>query len=226
VILVLVGGLLVGCTTTRVFIFTEGLEANEAAALNSEILMAGFQVVTNTLPVPEGVARATIMYSPEHRSLKQIEKLRDLLLAIGYPTDLEPFSLGNHHYTGSNVGFYPTPYTGTETTELTIQGRELFGECPVYDATLQLNQDLTFSFDLIGFDEITHQETHDIQAGIWWQTHEAVFLSAAKREYEFRLERIKGRSDYATIDGIRLLQVGPEQLKGRCNFVYQELDPL
>ena len=225
-VVVLLLALISSCSSTQVHLFTEGSTEEELARLDEVLSQAGYQILRNSLPVPKGVVTPTIIYSPMHGNLSQIERLRDLLYTQGIELDLEPVSRGNHFYTGINVGLYPKAFNPGRKSELSVLGLELFGECPEVDATLVLNEDLTYTAEFIGWDDSKQVETKQDVKGHWWQSDQTVYLVLASKKLPFGLSRFQDRSDYALIEGIRLDNVEESDLINRCDFVYTELDPI
>lgn len=213
------------CTTTKVHLFTEALETNEIAAITETLNTNGYEVVHNSLPIPEGIAGPSIVYSPLHRSLDDIERLRDIFAAEGLLLDLEPVSRGNHFYTGANVGLYPKAFVADRSRKISVIGKEYFGECPIVDATLALNKDLTFEATFIGWNEKKQLETHRGEYGGWWQSDDTVVLTLSEHEYSFDIIKFSSSTDYAKIDGIRLKSTRQVKQLGMCDFVYSEMDP-
>jgi hypothetical protein len=213
------------CATTKVHLFTEALETTEIVMINEILTANGYAVVHNSLPIPEGIEGPSLVYSPLHRNLNDVERLRDIFASAGLAFDLEPVSRGNHFYTGTNVGLYPKAFVAGRAREMSVFGKELFGECPIVDATLALNKDLTFEVKFIAWNEREQSETHRSEYGVWWQSDETVVLAFLDQEYSFNMSKFSKSTDYAKIDGLRLKSTIKIQKLEQCDFVYTEMDP-
>ena len=223
-VVLLAVSLLASCVTTRVHLFTEGMSEEEVASLEQLLGDQGFEVVKNSLPIPEGMISPSIVYSPLHRNLQDVEQLRELLAENEVYVDLEPVSRSNHFYTGENVGLYPTEFVSGRKRQLTLMGKELFGECPEVDATLNLKPNLTFAAQFFTWDENTQSEVIVSQEGSWRQYQNDLILSWSGNELLYAVSNISAKTDYAKIDGIKLIRKGHDYFEA-CDFVYREMDP-
>lgn len=212
------------CVTTRVHLFTEAMSEEEVSSLEQLLGDQGFEVVKNSLPIPEGMISPSIVYSPLHRNLQDVEQLRELLAENKVYVDLEPVSRSNHFYTGENVGLYPNKFVPGRKRQLTLMGKELFGECPEVDATLNLQPNLTFAAQFFTWDETSKSEAVVVQEGSWRQYQNDLMLSLSGSELQYSVSNISAKTDYAKIDGIKLTREGHELFEA-CNFVYREMDP-
>ena len=217
-------GLISSCASTQVHLFTEGLSQIETTTLTESLEDQGFEVIHNSLPIPEGIVTPTILYSPLHGNLGDVERLRELLGDTGNWMELEPVSRGNHHYTGINVGVYPRAFTGGHR-QITVLGKELFGECPEDDVTLSLHRDLTFELTIYSWNETKNVEETTASTGTWWQHNDTVTLQLARTEIPLSILYLSGSTEYARVDGIKLQNLNTSKQIAGCDFVYKELDP-
>lgn len=221
---VLTVSLLSSCVTTRVHLFTEAMSEEDVSSLEQLLDDQGFEVVKNSLPIPEGMISPSIVYSPLHPNLQDVEQLRELLAENKVYVDLEPVSRSNHFYTGENVGLYPNEFVAGRKRQLTLMGKELFGECPEVDATLNLKPNLTFAAQFFTWDETSHSEVIVSQEGSWRQYQNDLVLSWFGTELLYSVSNTSANTDYAKIDGIKLIRKGHDSFEA-CDFVYREMDP-
>jgi hypothetical protein len=224
-LLTLVLMLFVSCTSTRVHLFTDGMSDDELLRIESVLAGGGFEVVRNSLPIPEGIRSPTIVYSPDHRQLRKVEDLRELLASHDLFLNLEPISRSNHFYTAENVGLYPNAYVEGAARSLPLVGIEMFGECPDVDAFLLLRGDLTFLVEFVSWDETTNSETTRHLQGVWRRDQQTIVLSANGSDFSFEVTRFTENSDYAKIDGIKLSGFEGYRDFEDCDFAYREMDP-
>ncbi len=213
------------CAARRVHLFTEAMSTEEISTLSQVLTDNNYEVLLNSLPIPEGMVCAAIIYSASHRKPKDIEALRDLLDRQGLSVDLEAVSQGNHFYTGENVGLYPKRYEPGRARHMTLAEKEFFGECPEVDATLSLFADLTFAAQFFVWDAAKQVETVSVEKGVWRQYREEITFAVGHAELLFSVHRISTNTDYAKIDGIKLVSAQPYEVMAGCEFVYREMDP-
>ncbi len=213
------------CTTTKVHLFTEGLTQDTITHLQQALDKKGYQILLNSLPVPEGIITPMIVYSPMHSDLVQVEKLRDYISILGYEVDLEPVSRGNHFYTSINVGVYLSPYVPGRKRVMSLLDKELFGNCPATNASLMLNADLTFKLESSDWDEQNRETNARTRTGKWRQSDTTVYFETGSREIAFTLSRFQKDTDYARVEGIRLRNDAENELFDRCHFSYTEMIP-
>lgn len=213
------------CVSTRVHLFTEALTEEEIISIEALLQNDGYEVVRNSLPIPEGIVTPTILYSPLHKKPADLETLRDLLATWDWYVDLEALSQSNHYYTGQNVGLYPKAFSPDRPSQLTLGAKELFGECEEVDATLSLNPNLTFSATFFSWQEALQKETTRTKEGVWRQNNQIVTLETPNGSHRYKVRKISSTTDYAKIDGLRLTSLSPSVEMNNCNFVYQEMDP-
>ncbi len=213
------------CVTTRVHLFTEAMTEQEIRDVEHLLATHDYEVVRNSLPIPEGMLAPSLVYSPHHRRLSSVEDLRDLLANHNLIVDMEPITQTNHYYTGQNVGLYPNRYNPNRPSQLTLIDKELFGECPDVDATLLLRSNLTFTASFFVWDEISANEQTELREGTWRQNGDVVTLETGNKAHTYQLSNISGSSDYAKISGLMLEHSNSSTEWHACNFAYREMDP-
>lgn len=201
------------------------MNEEEVKRVERILTKGGFDVVRNSLPVPEGIQSPTIVYAPGHRDLSKVEDLRELFARNDFYLELEPAFRSNHFYTAENVGVYLNPHQAGTRRALPIVGAELFGECPEVDATLSLHGNLTFAAEFIGWDEQTQSETTNRTQGTWRQQAQSIVLSTKEVDVTFRITRFSETTDYAKIDVLKLSGSEDYQDFEDCDFSYREMDP-
>jgi len=211
--------LVTACTTTQVQLFTDGMSDTEINSVTSRLSDLNVETELNALPIPDEILTPTVMYSPTHTKLSQVEDISNQLIELGYDVSLVSLSQGNHFYTSTNVGLYlkPRPYTPPEG--VSPKGKEFNGDCKANDAYLTLNENDTFTLEMIGWDETINKELATTQTGTWYRSRDSIVLSSNAGEVELSLIQTKEEFDYGTVRGIRLSNFG-EGFNG-CNFVYR-----
>ncbi len=212
----------ISCTTTQVHLLTEGLDTGEISILKSSMEQGGFDTRLNSLPAPSEIVTPTILYTPLHSDIKELTRLRDLLADLGHEVDLEPRSLGNHHYTGVNVGIYLSPYEEGGQPQMSLVDKELNANCKPAYGQLFLNADLTFQLKLSEWDEKKDVDVNREYAGTWRQMGDKVFFESRTKESAFLLTRFTKETDYAPVYGIRLTALAIQDQFSGCHFSYRE----
>lgn len=197
----------------------------EIASISQLLQNSGYRVQTNTLPVPEAITTPTLIYSPTNRNLHGVEALRDRLAEAGHAVDLVPVSSGNHFYTRNNLGLYLHPAPPGPNRKVDIAGKELFGECPTVDATLQLNRDNSFSLSLIDWDDVHKKEVVTKADGSWKRDRQWVLLDTSHRQVRFRITELDKQTKYGRVTGVELRNESNGPVVDGCSFVYREIDP-
>lgn len=223
VILILHTLCLAACSTTQVHIFGEGMEPSEIGELQSVLESEGYEIALNSLPVPEEVRGPTLLYSPAHGNLGDVESLGNLLMTMGYDIILEPVSRGNHFYTKRNVGLYLRPYQPDPAKGNTLIGREFNGDCSAIDAYLQFGE-RRFKVEFIGWDQVDQAETMRTEEGSWRREKDTVTLTMGLERVELELIPVKMTTQFGSFEGVKLLNRS-EKLES-CNFVYREVGNL
>ena len=237
VVLALSLAVITGCATTRVHLYTEGMESKTLGDIRDLLEPEGYAVELNTRPVPPQLAMRSLVYSPYHRQPLQVERLHALLSKAGYDTALIVASVGNHHYTRQNVGLYLVPYAELENPAAaqrqnadrpdTLAGKSFNGDCPAIDAVLELRKDDSFTLQLLGWDDRRNRERVDSLSGTWRQER-LLMLETQEASYELQVERFndemqfqrRGEAVMVRFAGIRLKNDG-DALQG-CSFSWRQ----
>ena len=210
-----------GCARTQVHIFTNDLTTDNIQTIEHELQAMGFETVRNSLDVPEEIIGPTVMYSPRHRNIKQVEQLGNRLLALGYDLILMPAGRSNHFYTNNNVGLYLVPFNPAAQASMNPAGREFNGKCPTVDAYLNLAIDDGYQLEIIVWDEASNTELIAKSTGTWQRNGDIITLSGARNgnndKVELRLMPFT-ENTYTKVTGLRLANQS-ESLRG-CDFVY------
>lgn len=182
--------LLSACSTTRIHVFTQGLEPTELNRISEMLKEQGFRIHLVDLQPPD-FANAAMIYSPANPQIDDLEKIRDLLFKIGYKdVDLIAVSKDNQSYTGRNVGLYLGELDATQKVEPPGQQMptEFAGHCQSTDAYLKLYTNGNFDLDIISWDEFEKEHTNKL-SGRWEERGGILeFFADGSTVSEFQLE--------------------------------------
>lgn len=218
----LVAGL-TACSSTQVHLFAQGVESGELSRVQSALEAEGFATERNSLKVPEVLSGPTLLYSPAHEDLQEVEELGDLLMSLGYDVSLEPVARGNHFYTGENIGLYLAPLQANQAGRATLSGMEFNGDCPSEDAYLTFESAHRFTAEFIGWDDSAQEEIVKRVSGTWYRNGESVHLQWEGNEVELSFMPLHAEREYGDVTGYRLLNHG-DRLSD-CDFVFREVKP-
>jgi len=182
------------CASTKIHLFKQGVSVDELNQIESELKHQGFSLHLTNLYSPD-FDGPTLIYSPAHPHIADIEKITTTLSKHGYSyIDLVAVSKNNHSYTGKNVGLYlGQPDTNkTADTRLTqskaFMPTEFAGRCGVDDAYLNLNPNGEFVIDIVGWDV---KETVISLAGNWKNRQQTLELDLDGSVVQFKIENSK-----------------------------------
>jgi hypothetical protein len=102
--------LLAGCTNTKVHLYTQYLSEEETRKVTKELESKRFNVIKNTLSIPDSVNESSVIYSPFLINMDHLSSAIDSLSTLGWTgIRLENFVKGNHWYGKNNFGLILIP---------------------------------------------------------------------------------------------------------------------
>lgn len=210
------------CTTPQIHIFRDGVTDSQVARLSSALEDEGYRVALNTLPIPEDIVGPTLVYSPQHSRVQEVERLGDLLLDLGYSLNFATAGLGNHFYTQGNLGLYLTAAKPSHAED-SLVGRTYNGHCKDNDAYLHFFSG-RFKVEIIDWDEAENQELVTETSGLWERKGNTVTLYLQDQQVALSLAPVQYETQYSKINGLKLTN-NTSALRG-CSFEYREVVPL
>jgi hypothetical protein len=101
---------LVGCTNTKVHLYTKYLSEEETYKITKELEKNKFTVIANKLSAPENINESTVIYAPFSVNMEHVHIVLETLSKLGW-TDIqsENFVKGNHWYKKNNFGLILIP---------------------------------------------------------------------------------------------------------------------
>ncbi|MCW8194612.1 hypothetical protein F6455_07415 [Proteobacteria bacterium 005FR1] len=214
---------LTACSSTRVHLFTQGVEPDELIRVQSALEDEGFATELNSLRIPDVLSGPTLLYSPSHDALQEVEALGNLLMSLGYDVSLEAVARGNHFYTGENIGLYLAPLQTNQPGRATLSGMEFNGDCPSEDAYLTFESAHRFSAEFISWDDSAAKETVKRLSGTWYRSGDSVHLQWEGNAVELSFIPLHAEREYGDVTGYRLLN--PSDRLSDCDFVFREVKP-
>ncbi len=207
------------CATTRVHLFTQGIAPEQLSRVSTSLRHHGFRVHLVDLQPPD-LAGATLIYSPAHPRIADIDTIRATLSELGY-TSLDPVAVGteNHSYSRRNVGVYlgqAETRRQPQSTEPQLPA-EFSGNCDSDDAYLNLNPLGTFIIEIIGWDK---KEISTFLTGEWKKREETLELFLGKSTLQFRIENIERKDKHTRHQYMKLSQLNKPDTFGNCWFSY------
>ncbi len=175
------------CTaTTEVQLYTEYLSRAESNNIVQLLENHNYRVVLNDFPIPRGLKRSTLIYSPMHRDIASVESLAKLLSNTphGLP-QLELTGKENHFYTKNIVGLYVVPANVISNKEEGIHpiyAIEYSGICDTIDADLDLKKDGSFQLTANIWNDEQKVEYSTGFEGKWTYSDETIFLTLEGNE--------------------------------------------
>lgn len=214
---------LTACAAPRVHLFSAGVTQDEAQRIRAALESAGYVVAPSRLPVPDDIIGPTLVYSPQSSSIRQVERLDDLLMELGYAVNLATAGVGNHFYTKGNLGLYLQAAASSPSSEDALADRTYNGQCKDLDAYLHFSSG-RFRFEIIDWDEEEGRELVTEKSGLWERRKNTVILYLEEEHVDLFLTPVRYTTQYSTISGIRLVN-DSDSLQG-CSFEYREVMPL
>ena len=212
-------------TTTEVQLFTQYLSGEEQDSITKLLQQNDFQVVPNSVEVPDGLHQTSLIYSPLNNNIDQVNRLIDILAdsSFGMPA-LELTGKENHYYGRRTVGLYivPTEHLKTKTIS-SVYATEYNGRCLTVDANLRLNNDGTASLISYFWDESSNRDLSAQSNGQWYYQDHKIYLSIDDNEpSQFEVTRREQRGKNGFVE-IRLKNNNLVPFYDRCDFIYRAL---
>lgn len=212
---------LLACSTTRIHLFTQGVESSELYSISASLKEKGFRVHLVDLQPPD-LSNAAIIYSPAHPHIDDLEKISATLFELGYKEiDLIAVSKDNQSYTGRNVGLYFSGGGASRKFEAAEKQMptEFAGHCHSTDAYLKLYEKGNFDLTIISWDESDTEHT-SVLSGRWKSHGEnlELFFSESKSSV-FLIEKTDRTDQHNNFyRKIQLTSIKPTNVLTGCQF--------
>lgn len=210
------------CASSQIHIFRAGVTDSDVAHVRAILEEAGYRVTLNTLPIPDNIVGPTLIYSPQHSRVQDVEHLGDMLMDMGYSLHFATTGLGNHFYTAGNLGLYLTA-SSPSYAEDSLVDRTYNGQCEENDAYLHFFRG-RFRLEMIDWDEDSNKELVTEKSGLWERDSNTVTLYLQDQHVDLFLTPLQYETQYSKIRGLRLVN-DSTALRG-CSFEYRETAPL
>ena len=226
-LLLLLCFLLVSCATTQVHLFTESLSEEETIEISRRLELQGYKVSLNTLPIPPGITKSTLVYSPLNKRIADIEHLLDIISDDDYGSpEIALVGLENHFYTRNNVGLYlfesGQRKQDLSESELRRYALEYYGHCKTGDSTLALKPDGSLKLDGYIWEEATQKEVTFSVEGTWMVSDKKILLTLnGNSPVAFSIQPSQGKNKHEQhYKSITLLRDENTDFYDDCDFVY------
>lgn len=212
--------LLTACSTTKVHLFTQGVEAGELDGIAATLENQGFRVRLVELQPPE-LRNAAIIYSPAHPHIEDVENIGATLFELGYK-DIDLIAVGrdNQSYTGRNVGLYLGEPSINQKVEQSGQHfpTEFAGHCHSTDAYLMLYTNGNFDLNIISWDE-SDKEHSNKMSGQWKERGDILEVFVDKfAATEFQIETFVRTDEHNLYKKTQLTSVDSSKQLAGCRF--------
>lgn len=237
--IILVLGLLAGCAShTRIHVFSLGVEDSEIAHLSDLLEDAGFDVQPNSLPVPPGFIRHTVIFPAIVQDFATVELIESTMAQAGYPNArLILESEANHSYSTENIGVYlvnpdfegtaasliKDPYSlgDEDASSLTYN---YFSECPEGSETQsELNlypQGVAILEEFI-WDDANDKEISVIHDGEWATNSSSVMIDLFDNgELRFSIKEHTGSDWFGPYKALTLVNQYSTMDIERCDYTH------
>lgn len=97
---------LTACQQPTVYVYTESLTQLQSEQLNAHLQSQPLPFEFTQLPVPKKFSAATLLTSEDKIHSNETEQLAVIMQKLGFLPEINYISVGNHHYTLGNIGFY------------------------------------------------------------------------------------------------------------------------
>lgn len=210
-----------GCSSTKVHLYTRYLSAQETEIITKNLAGNGFNVIPNTLVFPDDIQQSTLLYSPFVQGEDSVNILIETLADIGWVIPyVQPLFAGNHYYTKNSVGLLLVPDGGMQSDKVTSQdvANEYEGKTCDTAIKLRLNSDGTYQFSL---PDKVQSQTEQLE-GTWQITsYPYIELTSSNKGWRFYYEIQKStKTDVVgKIEFIELKPIDDHYMLPNCSFV-------
>ncbi|TPH14604.1 hypothetical protein [Litorilituus lipolyticus] len=213
---------LIGCSSSKVHLYSRYLSDSEIKKVSEEIEELGFDVVTNTLSFPEKINQSTLVYSPFLNDGKNLDSLVNLLSKLDWPiSNIELLVNGNHWFKNDSIGLFLL-HEGIKRND-TTPAQDLVNEYEVrgcdIPVKMKLYRDNTYQL----FFANKPSDRTDYLEGIWkLRSYPYLELTSFNERWWFYFE-IEQKTEIDKVSEIEIIELKPLDKYSfipNCSFIY------
>jgi hypothetical protein len=147
-IVMLVSVLLIGCSSTKIHLYSRYLSDSEIKKVSENIENLGFDVEINTLPFPDEIHESTLVYPLMFNYDEVLSGLTSSLAQLGWPISNKELLVNGNHWFQNSAGLFIIPEGVKQNDRIPPQDLANEYESRNFDKPLKikLNSDNTYQF--------------------------------------------------------------------------------
>jgi len=205
-----------GFSATQDHGYSATLTIDDAASITQALTDRGFKVSINNQMVPESVTGPLVVYSPAHENTDLVSEIGDMLAALGFsPVEYRAYTVGNHVYSGNNIGVYPRPHQHLSNAMPEDMPSYFRAKCPDHSGTLEIIGEHEFVFDY--GPKASEKPNRQLAGTVAWQEDSLVRSTSDKLAVAHHIFHRDSTNEYGTTRRVTIKPAGEQSLMG-CEF--------
>jgi hypothetical protein len=220
-LVMLVCVLLIGCSSTKIHLYSRYLSNYEIKTVSENIENLGFDVEINTLPFPVEINESTLIYPVIFNYDEDLDGLTSSLSLLGWPISNKELLVNGNHWFQNSAGLFILPEGVQQDDKIPPQdlANEYESKNCEKPLKIKLNSDNTYQFF---FTEMPNNRS-DYLKGQWKLTSYPYIELISFNErwlFYFEIERKIEVDKVSEIDIMELIPQDKYEIFPNCSFVY------